>query len=138
MLAFPGYSDGTFYTHQHIETIKKGRRFLQGDVIGCGLAITTGQLVFTHNGQLDGIVECQRAAEYSMYAKVGLKGDVKVKANFGQEQFRFDVEDFLKVGNSRGNLLTQYSFISDPPRNYYCEAAASLPPALPIRKADGK
>lgn len=93
-----GYSDGTFHAHQHIETVKEGRRFLQGDVIGCGLAMTSRQLVFTHNGHLDGVVECEEATEHPMYAKVGLRGDVKVKANFGQEAFHFDVETFLKVG----------------------------------------
>lgn len=96
-----GYSNGCYYEggSPQPQILCPGRRFYQDDVVGCGVIVGSGKVFFTYNGQVDTpLMDCLPVRlHYPLYAKLGLRGDVRVRANFGDRDFAFDVADFLKV-----------------------------------------
>uniref|UniRef100_A0A182SNP4 B30.2/SPRY domain-containing protein n=1 Tax=Anopheles maculatus TaxID=74869 RepID=A0A182SNP4_9DIPT len=72
-----------------------GPTFTTGDIIGCGVNLVDNTCFYTKNGHHLGIAF--KDLPPRLYPTVGLQtpGEV-VDANFGQEPFKFDIEDMLK------------------------------------------
>jgi len=68
-----------------------GPIFGTGDIIGCGIDFNTNQVFFTKNGTLIGTVFKDIGKTIELYPSIGLRhSDEAVRANFGQDPFRFD------------------------------------------------
>ncbi|XP_063699691.1 ran-binding protein 9 isoform X2 [Culicoides brevitarsis] len=72
-----------------------GPTFTTNDIIGCGVNLVDNTCFYTKNGHHLGIAF--RDLPTKLYPTVGLQtpGEI-VDANFGQEPFKFDIEDMLK------------------------------------------
>ncbi|XP_058456696.1 ran-binding protein 9 [Malaya genurostris] len=72
-----------------------GPTFTTADIIGCGVNLVDNNCFYTKNGHHLGIAF--RDLPPRLYPTVGLQtpGEI-VDANFGQEPFKFDIEDMLK------------------------------------------
>lgn len=72
-----------------------GPTFTTSDVIGCGVNLVDNVCFYTKNGHYLGIAFSDLPSK--LYPTVGLQtpGE-EVDANFGQEPFKFDIEDMLK------------------------------------------
>ena len=67
-----------------------GQAFSTGDVIGCGFDWVTGEVYFTLNGVHQGVA-FYNLPRMNLYPGVCISGyDGKIKANFGQEAFRYE------------------------------------------------
>lgn len=73
-----------------------GPQFGAGDVIGCGIDFSQNRAFYTKNGALLGSVFDNIGKECDIYPAVGLchPGE-SVRANFGQDIFKFDIEDHV-------------------------------------------
>lgn len=71
-----------------------GPTFTTGDIIGCGVNLVDNTCFYTKNGHHLGIAF--RDLPTTLYPTVGLQtpGEI-VDANFGQEPFKFDIEDMI-------------------------------------------
>jgi len=66
-----------------------GKRYSAGDVVGCGIVFSTGEVFFTLNGEFLGIA--YRTPQPLYYASVGFRNAlVQLKMNFGATPFYFD------------------------------------------------
>jgi hypothetical protein len=74
-----------------------GPTFTSGDIIGCGYNLVEGKCFFTKNGLNLGKAFDDIPSDISFYPNVGLKtfGE-EVHANFGQEDFAYDIEQDLR------------------------------------------
>uniref|UniRef100_A0A336LYB1 CSON004347 protein n=1 Tax=Culicoides sonorensis TaxID=179676 RepID=A0A336LYB1_CULSO len=75
-----------------------GPTFTTGDIIGCGVNLVENTCFYTKNGHHLGIAfRDLPVRKTKLYPTVGLQtpGEI-VDANFGQEPFKFDIEDMLK------------------------------------------
>ncbi|KAI7897225.1 uncharacterized protein EV154DRAFT_489381 [Mucor mucedo] len=73
-----------------------GPTFTSPDIIGCGLNFATNSAFFTKNGVLLGVAEDIDTSEL-LYPCIGLSTNgEKITANFGQEPFAFDIDQFVK------------------------------------------
>ncbi|XP_023564071.1 ran-binding protein 10-like isoform X1 [Octodon degus] len=72
-----------------------GPTFTTGDVIGCCVNLTNGTCFYTKNGHSLGIAFTDLPA--NLYPTIGLQtpGEI-VDANFGQQPFLFDIEDYMQ------------------------------------------
>ncbi|KAG6907993.1 hypothetical protein DXG01_006649, partial [Tephrocybe rancida] len=71
---------------------KYGPTFGTGDVIGCGVDFTTHKAFFTKNGVLIGHAFDNVGMHVDLYPSIGMRhSDEAVRANFGQEPFKFDI-----------------------------------------------
>ncbi|KAF9572656.1 hypothetical protein EC968_009556 [Mortierella alpina] len=72
-----------------------GPIFTTGDTIGCGINFRDMSLFYTKNGQFLGVAF--RDLRGSLYPTVGMRtaGEI-VEANFGQRDFVFDIESYVK------------------------------------------
>ncbi|PRP75707.1 ran-binding protein 10-like [Planoprotostelium fungivorum] len=70
-----------------------GQPFSDGDVVGCGLIPTTGSIFYTLNGLFMGVAaRINPGAPYAMYPSVSFQGPGRVRLNYGQRKFHFNVE----------------------------------------------
>lgn len=90
-----------------------GPTFTSGDIIGCGYNLVEGKCFFTKNGVNLGKAFDDIPTDLSFYPTIGLKtfGE-EIVANFGQEDFVYDVEQDLR--SLRKNMTLA---ISDYPIN---------------------
>ncbi|KAJ6635769.1 Ran-binding protein 9 [Pseudolycoriella hygida] len=83
-----------------------GPTFTTGDIIGCGVNLVDNTCFYTKNGHHLGIAFKDLPAQ--LYPTVGLQtpGEV-VDANFGQEPFKFDIEDMMNDlrASTRASIL---------------------------------
>ncbi|KAG0210737.1 hypothetical protein BGX28_009012 [Mortierella sp. GBA30] len=72
-----------------------GPMFTTGDTIGCGVNFRDMSLFYTKNGKYLGVAF--RDLKGSLYPTVGMRtaGEI-VEANFGQQDFIFDMESYVK------------------------------------------
>lgn len=74
-----------------------GPTFTSGDVIGCGYNLVEGKCFFTKNGLNLGKAFEDIPSDTLFYPTIGLKtAGEEVKANFGQEEFVYDIEQDLR------------------------------------------
>ncbi|KAG0699738.1 hypothetical protein DFH29DRAFT_808594 [Suillus ampliporus] len=73
-----------------------GPQFGAGDVIGCGIDFSQNRAFYTKNGALLGSVFDNIGKDCDIYPAVGLchPGE-SLRANFGQDPFKFDIEDHV-------------------------------------------
>ncbi|KAG2345325.1 SPRY-domain-containing protein [Suillus weaverae] len=73
-----------------------GPQFGAGDVIGCGIDFSQNRAFYTKNGALLGSVFDNIGKDCDIYPAVGLchPGE-SVRVNFGQDPFKFDIEDHV-------------------------------------------
>jgi hypothetical protein len=71
-----------------------GESYVSGDIIGCGLIHSTGQIFFTKNGFFQGISAVIKLGSlYKLFPSVSLsKPFQSVKLNYGKEKFLFDLK----------------------------------------------
>lgn len=74
-----------------------GPTFTTDDVIGCGYNLVEGKCFFTKNGLMLGHPFGDIPSNISFYPTIGLKtpGE-EIRANFGQEDFVYDIEQDLR------------------------------------------
>lgn len=85
-----------------------GPTFTTDDVIGCGYNLVEGKCFFTKNGLMIGHPFCDIPSNTSFYPTIGLKtSGEEIKANFGQEDFVYDIEQDLR--SLRKNMTLTYS-----------------------------
>ncbi|KAG1874209.1 hypothetical protein C8R48DRAFT_593355 [Suillus tomentosus] len=87
--------DGSSFTAEKTGT-PYGPQFGAGDVIGCGIDFSQNRAFYTKNGALLGSVFDNIGKDCDIYPAVGLchPGE-SVRANFGQDPFKFDIEDHV-------------------------------------------
>lgn len=74
-----------------------GPTFTTDDVIGCGYNLVEGKCFFTKNGLMLGHPFGDIPSNISFYPTIGLKtAGEEIKANFGQEDFVYDIEQDLR------------------------------------------
>lgn len=74
-----------------------GPTFSTNDIIGCGYNLVEGKCFFTKNGLNLGVAFDDIPTNKLLYPTIGLKtpGE-EIKANFGQEKFKYDIEQDLR------------------------------------------
>ncbi|KAL4069318.1 hypothetical protein J3A83DRAFT_4359253 [Scleroderma citrinum] len=67
-----------------------------GDIIGCGVDLSQNKVFYTKNGSLIGTVFDNVGKDGDIFPAVGLShiGE-SIRANFGQESFKYDIEDHV-------------------------------------------
>lgn len=74
-----------------------GPAFTSPDIIGCGVNFATKSAFFTKNGVSLGVAQDIDTSEL-LYPCIGLSSNgEKITANFGQEPFAFDIDQYVKV-----------------------------------------
>lgn len=100
----PGWEKNSWGYHGDSGTIYSGERngttfgttFGVGDIIGCGIDFCQNRVFYTKNGTLIGTVFDNVGKDGDIYPAVGLchTGE-SIRANFGQEPFKYDIEDHV-------------------------------------------
>ncbi|EWC43639.1 hypothetical protein DRE_01526 [Drechslerella stenobrocha 248] len=79
-----------------------GPQFNSKDVIGCGVNFRTNTAFFTRNGHLLGTAFRDLPTDKKLYPAVGMKKPGEhIRVNFGQEEFNFDIDDYMKTERLR-------------------------------------
>ncbi|KAH7930594.1 SPRY-domain-containing protein [Leucogyrophana mollusca] len=74
-----------------------GPNFGAGDVIGCGIDFSQNRIFYTKNGALLGMVFENVGKDCELYPAVGLcHSGESIRANFGHEPFKYDIEDHVQ------------------------------------------
>lgn len=99
--------DGKKY-HEGGRGIDYGPMFSADDIIGCGINYLKREVFFTINGKCYGTAFSNIKTQ-TYYAAVGLHtpGEV-IRANFGQEEFLFDIDGYIREEQDQlhGTMLT--------------------------------
>lgn len=100
----PGWEKNSWGYHGDSGTIYSGDRngttfgttFGVGDIVGCGIDFCQNKVFYTKNGSLLGTVFDNVGKDGDIYPAVGLchTGE-SIRANFGQEPFKYDIEDHV-------------------------------------------
>ncbi|KAK6522795.1 hypothetical protein TWF281_002229 [Arthrobotrys megalospora] len=75
-----------------------GPQFNSKDVIGCGINFRTNSAFFTRNGHMLGTAFRDIPTDRKLFPAVGMKKPGEhIRVNFGQEEFSFDIDGYIKV-----------------------------------------
>lgn len=75
-----------------------GPQFNSKDVIGCGINFRTHTAFFTRNGQMLGTAFREIPNDRKLFPAVGMKKPGEhIRVNFGQEEFSFDIDGYVKA-----------------------------------------
>ncbi|KAI5785931.1 concanavalin A-like lectin/glucanase domain-containing protein [Geopyxis carbonaria] len=78
-----------------------GPKFTTNDVIGCGVNFRTNSAFFTKNG-VDLGIAFRDIDKGKLFPVVGMKkAGEHIRANFGQEGFVFDIDNYMKMEKAR-------------------------------------
>ncbi|KAG8220145.1 hypothetical protein J3R82DRAFT_1171 [Butyriboletus roseoflavus] len=100
----PGWEKNSWGYHGESGTICSGDKsglpfgttFGVGDIIGCGIDFTQHKIFYTKNGSLLGTVFENVGKDCDVFPAVGLcYTNESIHANFGQETFKYDIEDHV-------------------------------------------
>ncbi|KAG6333286.1 hypothetical protein ID866_5804 [Astraeus odoratus] len=100
----PGWEKNSWGYHGDTATVCSGEKngtsfgsvFGVGDIIGCGIDFSQNKVFYTKNGALLGTVFDNVGKDGDIFPAVGLCHTLEsVKANFGQEPFKYDIEDHV-------------------------------------------
>lgn len=92
-----GYHGQNGQLFQHGHGNQFGPTFTSPDIIGCGVNFSNNTAFFTKNGVSLGVFQGIDTSEL-LYPCIGLStSGEKITANFGQESFVFDIDQFVKV-----------------------------------------
>ncbi|ANB14758.1 glucose-induced degradation complex subunit VID30 [Sugiyamaella lignohabitans] len=89
-----------------------GPKINVGDVIGCGVNFYKDSIFYTKNGLPLGTAF--QDVKGILFPCIGLKSGEIVHTNFGSEEFRFDIEEYVMT--MKNKVLTQID-LSKPPAN---------------------
>eukprot|EP01120_Amphizonella_sp_Union-15-10_P006599 TRINITY_DN2144_c0_g1_i1.p1 TRINITY_DN2144_c0_g1~~TRINITY_DN2144_c0_g1_i1.p1 ORF type:complete len:337 (+),score=71.78 TRINITY_DN2144_c0_g1_i1:69-1079(+) len=103
----PGWNAGSYGYHTDGKKYFNSSRgesygptYTTGDVIGCGL-VEDSKLFFTKNGQFLGYA-FTNVSDRTFYPTVGLHSTGElIRANFGDQKFKFDVQDLIMEEKDR-------------------------------------
>ena len=91
-----------------IATTYFGPKFVNNDIVGCGLNVNDMSVFFTRNGKYLGVAQ-HSLPEMKWYPTIGLHSKYEmVQVNFGQEKFAFQTDA----------LIGTYSLITSYPRHF--------------------
>lgn len=76
-----------------------GPKFGSGDVIGCAINFKKNSVFYTKNGLP--LPTAFQDVKGTLYPCVGIKKGISVYANFGQDEFRFDIEKYVRDQKKR-------------------------------------
>jgi Ran-binding protein 9/10 len=76
-----------------------GPKFGPGDVIGCAINFKKNSVFYTKNGLP--LPTAFQDVKGTLYPCIGMKKGISVYANFGQNEFRFDIEKYIKDQKKR-------------------------------------
>ncbi|KAI9662379.1 MAG: hypothetical protein M1821_008546 [Bathelium mastoideum] len=98
--------DGAKFHHTDGVGVAYSEKYGGGDTIGCGINTKAGQMFFTKNGSYLGIAFTKVRGMLFPVIGVG-EHETEVKANFGSERFRYDVDahDWTASEKSTPNKL---------------------------------
>eukprot|EP00519_Triparma_laevis_P013837 CAMPEP_0182496762 /NCGR_PEP_ID=MMETSP1321-20130603/5356_1 /TAXON_ID=91990 /ORGANISM="Bolidomonas sp., Strain RCC1657" /LENGTH=120 /DNA_ID=CAMNT_0024700449 /DNA_START=81 /DNA_END=443 /DNA_ORIENTATION=+ len=87
---YHGDDGGVFYANG--DMIRRyGPSFGTGDTIGCGLTFHPHRSIFfTLNGEYLGVA-FENIKEGSLYPTIGIDTKAKIRTNFGEKEWKFDV-----------------------------------------------
>ncbi|KAH0838642.1 hypothetical protein J3R83DRAFT_6967 [Lanmaoa asiatica] len=100
----PGWEKNSWGYHGESGTICSGDKnglsfgttFGVGDIIGCGIDFTQNRIFYTKNGSLLGTVFENVGKDCDIFPAVGLcYTNESIHANFGQETFKYDIDDHV-------------------------------------------
>lgn len=77
-----------------------GPRYGAGDTIGCGVNFRKNSIFYTKNGLLLGTA-FRDVNGTQFYPSIGLRDGQTVATNFGSQDFRFDIEKFIRDEKSK-------------------------------------
>ncbi|KIJ21428.1 hypothetical protein PAXINDRAFT_164933 [Paxillus involutus ATCC 200175] len=104
MSRLPGWEKNSWGYHGDNGTICSGDKngtsfgstFGVGDIIGCGVDFTQNKVFYTKNGALLGTVFDNVGKDCDIFPAVGLcHPNESIHANFGQDPFKYDIEDHV-------------------------------------------
>ncbi|KAG9314703.1 hypothetical protein JVU11DRAFT_5512 [Chiua virens] len=100
----PGWEKNSWGYHGESGTVCSGDKnglpfgtpFGVGDIIGCGIDFTQNKVFYTKNGSLLGTVFENVGKDCDIFPAVGLcYTNESIHVNFGQETFKYDIEDHV-------------------------------------------
>ncbi|KAH7883956.1 hypothetical protein F5I97DRAFT_1897017 [Phlebopus sp. FC_14] len=123
----PGWEKNSWGYHGDTGTVCAGDKngasfgppFGVGDIIGCGIDFSQNRIFYTKNGSFLGTAFDNVGKDCDVYPAVGLcyTGE-STRANFGQEHFKFDIEDHVLQQRNQTWAKIQSTPLTLPTDNY--------------------
>ncbi|KZT42837.1 SPRY-domain-containing protein [Sistotremastrum suecicum HHB10207 ss-3] len=116
-----------------------GKKFTTGDVIGCGIDFTTHRAFYTKGGVFINSVFNDVGAKAEIFPSVGLRSQGEsIRANFGQEPFKFDINAYVQQERTRVWRAIQSTPIDVVDDHFQLPPGAKLPSLEPGSMATNK
>ncbi|KZS90271.1 SPRY-domain-containing protein [Sistotremastrum niveocremeum HHB9708] len=116
-----------------------GKKFTTGDVIGCGIDFTTHRAFYTKGGVFINSVFNDVGAKAEIFPSVGLRSQGEsIRANFGQEPFKFDINAYVQQERTRVWRAIQSTPIDVVDDHFQLPPGAKLPSLEPGSMRENK